>query len=209
MTKLLRKIKCPSVFFCLTTIAALCLLLPDHTVEHLAANTRDFTDHHYLLGILHLITYQFMHANLDHFKYNFLFALAPCIYLEKRLKSLKFLLFYLFAGIISALVFIVAMQHSDVNELFEAMGMGINLVGASGSIYGCMMLASLLWGIENIYNAILSLMFVLFFVSQQIVLAITSLHQPVSVAYWGHVGGIISAFLVLPLFLTKLRKHAK
>ena len=197
------KLKTPSVFFCLLILSALALLLPDRCINYLSANSMDFPNHHYLLGILRFLSYQFMHAGVDHFKYNFLFAALPCLYLEKRLGKLRFLGFYLFAGVVSASVFMVAMSHSFIGEIFASLNVPMTLLGASGSIYGCMMLAAILWGTESIYNACISGLFVGLFVVPQVQSAILSLSRPAEIAYWGHVGGCMAALLVLPLFIKR------
>jgi membrane associated rhomboid family serine protease len=198
----------PSVFFCLTILSALALQLPDNLVNKLSANSVDFVQHRWLIVALRLLSYQFMHAGADHFKYNFLIALAPCLYLENRLGSKRFLAFYLFAGMVAGLVFMQMISHSPVGMVFIKMGIPITILGASGSVYGCLALAAILWGLENVYNAALACLFVLYFVVGQVVAAINSLQTPSEIAYWGHVGGILAALLVVPLFLRKRGKRS-
>lgn len=200
----LPKIPKPSVFFCLAALSFAALLLPQHVIELLSAYSSDFTSHscpRFLLGLVRLITYQFMHGGMDHFKYNFLFAIAPCLYLEKRLGKKAFLAFYLIAGIVSAAVFLIAMHFSPVGHFFASIGLPMALLGASGSIYGCMTLAALVWGCSSIYNAMISGLFFGLFVWEQVQLAISSLTLPAPVAYWGHVGGVIAALCVFPIIL--------
>lgn len=200
--------KFPSIYFCLVAISFGCLYLPERIINALSANTLDFQNGHILLGVLRLISYQFMHAGIDHFRGNFFFAALPCMYLEKRLGKAKFLSFYLFAGMCSGLVFIQMMRHSILNDLFASLGMPLTLVGASGSIFGCLTLALVLWGAESVYNRLLCLLVMWLMLFPQIQNAMASLHEPTEVAYWGHVGGMLSALIILPLFLIK-RKRGK
>lgn len=76
---------------------------------------------------LRLITYQFMHADLAHLFGNMLMLWVFGDNIEDALGHVRYLLFYLLCGIISALVF--AVFASDPL---------IPLIGASGSISGVM-----------------------------------------------------------------------
>lgn len=175
--------------------------MPDSWVEYFALSSADLAHHHWLALLGRLISYQFMHAGSSHFKYNFLVAIAPCLYLEKRLGKLSFLSFYLFAGMMSGIVYCLVMPGSPVGQMFAEQGVPMSCVGASGSIYGCMLMAAALWGKEGLWNICLSGMFVGFFAIEQVQLAILSLSQAQGTAYWGHVGGMLGALICLPLVL--------
>ncbi|HCM84422.1 MAG TPA: rhomboid family intramembrane serine protease [Alphaproteobacteria bacterium] len=84
--------------------------------------------------LLTLITYQFLHANLLHLGVNGLMLLAFGSAMARIVGSARFILLYLFCGIIAA-----------VAHLFAYADQTSYLVGASGAVSGAM--GFVLWGI--------------------------------------------------------------
>lgn len=200
MKKLNRNV--PSVYFCLLVVSAVILyLFPVAWQQDLYASIGEWRDGQYLLALVHLITYQFCHANTSHLVGNFFFFFAPAAYLEKRLGAFKFLVFYLLVGIASAAMFMLATAVSPFGLVAAALGMPVYLLGASGSIFGCFTYALMLYGRESWWKAVIVGGAFLAFVVPQFLAAISSVVEPGAVAYFGHLGGCVGA-LFLGYFIT-------
>lgn len=132
-----------------------------------------------------LLTYQFVHANTAHLMGNFIFGLPFMTYLERRLGSAEFLTFFLSCGIGSALVNLAVAGPSE-------------LIGASGSIMGCMVAAALLVGKTPIERGVGVMFFSLLLVTEMSS-GVGGLISGSSVAHFGHVGGAITALILLAL----------
>jgi membrane associated rhomboid family serine protease len=122
-----------------------------------------------------LLTYQFLHANVDHLYFNMCFLIYFVTSIEKNYKYpillYNFLIFGVFAGITHLLL-----SPSQ-----------FPLIGASGSVMGISVLAALLsrsWFIK---------FFVFAFVLSDIFCII--LPSADNIAYWAHIGGSLSALL--------------
>jgi len=69
-------------------------------------------------------TYMFLHGNLTHIFFNMFALFIFGIPLEKRMGSIEFLIFYLVTGTLTGIF---------------ALALGMNVVGASGAIYGILL----------------------------------------------------------------------
>jgi len=132
---------------------------------------------------LGLLTYQFVHVNWMHFAGNFIFGLPFLAYLESRIGSSRLLTWYLLFGALSALFFL-ALQS-----------LGSGLIGASGSLSGIAMASCLKFKgrpLERIIAAWVGLSMLSF----QILYALWD-NGFSGVAYWGHVGGMVAAIIIV------------
>lgn len=156
-----------------------------------------YQDDGLLLMLPRLITYQFMHANLAHFAGNFLFFLAPALYLEKRLGKLRFLATYLLCGAAGALMFILIQKATGApNE---------PLLGASGSIFGVITMALIVWGKEDWWKAVVAVSIAGYVVLPQLLMSFLDVLMPNGVCHQGHLGGMIFALFLGNFFRSK--KH--
>jgi membrane associated rhomboid family serine protease len=131
-----------------------------------------------------LITYQFLHVGLLHLIFNMLVfvSLAPPV--EEYLGEKKFWIYYLMCGISSA---ILHMSMTSGN---------LSLVGASGSIWGIMVISAFLSPNQLLYIIFFPvkakyLICTLF--AFEFILCIFG--ERSSTSHWGHVGGAISGGL--------------
>ncbi len=85
------------------------------------------------------ITFQFLHANLDHVVFNMLslFFFGPIV--ESYLGSRRFIPFYLLCGIGGAILYMLLLAGH-----FRIGGPGVPLVGASAGIFGVLIAAALI-----------------------------------------------------------------
>jgi membrane associated rhomboid family serine protease len=77
------------------------------------------------------VTYMFVHGNLTHLLFNMLSLFIFGSMVEKRIGSKEFLLFYLLTGFFSGIASFVSYYLSGTNAI---------LVGASGAIYGVLLM---------------------------------------------------------------------
>ncbi len=129
---------------------------------------------------LTLFTSIFIHGDWLHFAGNMLFLYAFGSYVEVRFGHIKYLLFFLIAGIAGSWLQVATNPDSQTP-----------IIGASGAIAGVMGLYLFLLPRSQINTAIV---FVGFWFFLQFAGAVGSLGpsaQGESVAYWAHVGGFV------------------
>jgi membrane associated rhomboid family serine protease len=131
-----------------------------------------------------ILTYQVTHAGWAHLTNNFAFGLPFMFYLEHKLGSKKFTEFYFGCGVISALF------HAALG------GPGI-LIGASGSLFGVMTGACLAFGRSKATHT-LAMFYCTFMLLEQLL----NTQNPFlfGIAFWGHVGGAVGAFVLSSWF---------
>jgi membrane associated rhomboid family serine protease len=78
-----------------------------------------------------LVTYMFMHANVNHLFGNMLGLLLCGPYLESRWNPKKFLNFYLMCGVGAGISFQVMLYLQHTSALYP-----VSMLGASGAIFG-------------------------------------------------------------------------
>lgn len=159
-----------------------------------------------LIGVLHLplITSFFLHGSWFHVIFNMLYLWIFGDNIEDRLGHIRFLLFYLLAGIAGNLGHI----------LFHATS-PIPLVGASGAIAGILggyiiafpqaRITSLIFIFFFItIREIPAFYFLLFWFLLQVVNGVTSLGiMGNTVAWWAHIGGFLTGLVLMNVFKKK------
>ncbi len=152
---------------------------------------------------LSFLTNMFLHGGWLHIIGNMWFLHLFGSSVEDRLGHLRFLIFYLLAGIAASATFFVLDIHSTVPEL-----------GASGAIAGVMGAYILMFPGAKILTLIPIFFLPLFvelsafvyigfwFILQLFsgTLSFTSQNNGGGVAWWAHVGGFITGILLLPVF---------
>ncbi len=146
--------------------------------------------------IYQLFTYQFAHAGFRHFAGNFAFATPFALIAERKLGFRKFLNLWFFSGICAALLFICAACCTPLIQTLCDLGMPVNLVGASGSIFGIVTYTCLTVG-TTLWQKLGARCLLAFYVIPQIVATLISINTPQSIAFAGHVGGFIGALIWL------------
>lgn len=136
-----------------------------------------------------LFTYMFMHADFSHLFFNMFGLLIFGIPLERQLGSREFLLFYLvtglFSGVFSFLFYLIGGQYLVV------------LLGASGALYGVMLLFSVcfprsvifIFGLIPVRAPIMVILYTVIEVANQL------LATGGGVAHMTHLAGFGIAFL--------------
>ncbi len=149
-----------------------------------------------------LVSSQFLHGGLMHLGGNMLYLYIFGDNVEAALGHIRFLVFYIVAGVAAALTHGALAQAS-----------GIPMIGASGAISGVLGAYLLLYPHARVRILFLPLpipFFKIFAVPAIIVLGIWFAIQFVSAAYsspevggvafWAHVGGFVAGMVLLPLF---------
>lgn len=173
----------PSIILTCLLVLVVCSLKPELILNFVVLQT-DFAGGLSVRGVLSLITHQFGHAGYAHFFGN-MFALAPFgIYLERRIGAKKFWLLYLLCGIGSVLLFM------GVPRIFPWGG----LIGASGSVSGIIAYALAKYDGPPVLR-ILSVAALVSMLFTELCLAVFSSAFPLPIAFWGHVGGILTALI--------------
>lgn len=148
-----------------------------------------------------LFTAMFMHAGWGHIAFNMLFLWIFGDNVEDRLGHRRYLLFYLFCGIVASLV-----------QTYFALDTVIPNVGASGAIAGIMGAYLVLYPRARVQVIILPIFFFPFVVPAVALMIVWFLTQLFSglaeigqttagsgVAWWAHVGGFAAGALVMIL----------
>lgn len=142
---------------------------------------------------LTLLTYMFLHGGWVHLFGNMLFLWVFGDNVEDAMGSVRFLIFYLLAGVAAGIAFAVSAPYSTTP-----------LVGASGAIAGIVAAYLLLYPRVKMWVLILmrlplklSAMWVIGgWLAFQIFNAITNVNQ--ETAWWAHVGGFVVGALLTP-----------
>jgi membrane associated rhomboid family serine protease len=146
-----------------------------------------------------LLTSMFMHAGWGHIAFNMLFLWIFGDNVEDRLGHARYLLFYLFCGLVAALV-----------QAYFALDTVIPNVGASGAIAGIMGAYLVLYPRAMVQVIILPIFFFPFIVPAVALMLVWFLTQLLSgieeigqttagsgVAWWAHVGGFAAGALIM------------
>lgn len=137
-------------------------------------------------SIYQLLTYQFLHGGPIHLLMNMmgLIFLGPTV--ESYLGTKKFYIFYLICGIFSALLHLTM-----INSMSP-------LVGASGSIWGIVMMFTVM-----LPNEKLNIMFIPIGIKAKYLISVFLLIEIISIVYandnishWGHIGGALTGILL-------------
>jgi membrane associated rhomboid family serine protease len=156
---------------------------------------------------LTLFTSMFMHAGWGHIGFNMLFLWIFGDNVEDRLGHRRYLLFYLFCGLVAAFV----QAYFTLDEVIPS-------VGASGAIAGIMGAYLILYPRAMVQVIILPIFFFPFVVPAVVLMLVWFLTQLFSglaeigqttagsgVAWWAHVGGFAAGAIVM--ILTRPRRR--
>jgi len=170
-----------------------------------------------LHAFLTLITAQFIHGGWVHIIGNMLFLMVFGPAVEERIGSLIFPFFYLVAGVIAAVVQVMA-----ISPIFKAMSEPN--IGASGAIAGILgaylMLYPLRWinvivpiFIIPLPLAVPAFLLIGWWFIQQLLYGVASL-SPIStssggIAFWAHIGGFVAGLLMILPFTGKPPERLK
>jgi membrane associated rhomboid family serine protease len=130
-----------------------------------------------------LITHQFLHGGFLHILFNMLVLISFGPSVEDVYGYRKFIFFYLLCGIAGAMLHSFMLNSND-----------IPLVGASGSIWGIMMLFTILYPNQKMY-----LFFIPYGIKGKYLITALFVYElltalisgPDGVAHYGHVGGAL------------------
>ena len=156
-------------------------------------------------GIWQLITYQFLHADFGHIFFNMftLFMFSP--ELEERWGSVKFLAFYLLAGIGAGLL------HMAISPL---LGHPAPTIGASGAIYGIIIAFAMSNPDRKIFMfpIFIPIPAKLFGIGMMVLSVLIGISSTDGIAHFAHFGGALTGLLLLkygektPIFKVLRRK---
>lgn len=139
-----------------------------------------------------LFTYMFVHANTSHLLLNMLGLLGFGYTIERTLGTREFLLFYLLTGLFSGLMSYLAFAISGANVV---------LSGASGAIYGVLLLFAVLYPTSRIllfyFIPVKAPLAVLLFFLVSVFSQITGLND--GVAHLTHLFGMLGALIYCPI----------
>lgn len=141
-----------------------------------------------------LLTYQFLHAGLDHLGINMLALLAFGTPVERRLGAVRFVVFYLLCGLAGAAAHIVAFAASPAP-----------LIGASGAIAGCfggairLIVGGERGGLAGIRQVGL---LAALWLGSQVVFGLVGggFGSAEAIAWWSHIGGFLAGLVLIGLF---------
>lgn len=157
---------------------------------------------------LPLLTATFLHGSWFHVISNMLYLWIFGDNIEDRLGHLRFLFFYLFTGIAANLIYYVTAVNSP-----------IPLVGASGAIAGILGAYFITFPKAKITTLFFIFIFIflreipavffllLWFIIQIFNGVINAGTTGSSVAWWAHIGGFITGFILMPFLKKKNRQN--
>ena len=121
--------------------------------------------------------------------------------IEMTMGSERFLKFYLICGLGSSLFYLSIMGLSG----------DIPMLGASGAIFGILTAYGLMYPRDIVYVQLLipmpAVVFVMLYGGLQVLLGVLTLGQMGGgIAYFGHVGGLVTAIILLKFFGYERRK---
>jgi len=146
-----------------------------------------------------IFTYMFTHGGVYHIFFNMfgLMVFGPKI--ELTMGKDRFLKYYLICGLCSSLFYmLITGLASGVSS--------IPMVGASGAIFGVLTAYGLMYPRDMVYVyfsvPMPAILFVFFYAIIQLIGGFASLLAPHSggIAYFGHLGGMISGFILIKYF---------
>jgi membrane associated rhomboid family serine protease len=178
-------------------------LVAEHTVSGGDPRTQDGClqlnqEHDRALG---LITSQFLHADWLHLIFNMLFLWVFGNNIEDRLGRVRFLPFYLLAGVLAGL-----------SQAFADPGSAVPLIGASGAIAGVLGAYLVLYPRVRVWTIVMPLFFLpfripawlwlaIFFALQFLYLGDSATSGGGGVAYLAHIGGFVAGAVLIKPFL--------
>jgi membrane associated rhomboid family serine protease len=154
-----------------------------------------------ILGILYLpfITAVFLHGSWFHVIFNMLYLWIFGDNIEDKLGHFRFLLFYLFAGIMANLVYYLTAPNSTT-PLIGASGAIAGVLGAYFITFPKAKITTLFFIFFFVFiRKIHALYFLLIWIVIQVFNGITTWGiMGSSVAWWAHIGGFLAGLIVMP-----------
>ena len=138
-----------------------------------------------------LITYQFLHGSFSHIFFNMFILWMFGMEIENIMGSMKFLVFYLAAGVGGGLLQLLVGGGSSP------------IIGASGAVYGVMVAFAMFFPNRLIYIYFLLPVKAKYLIVFLIVIEFLSVGNASVIAHLAHLGGAITGFL----FVLFDRKH--
>jgi len=146
-----------------------------------------------------------MHGGFLHLLGNMLYLWIFGDNIEDSLGHIRFVLFYLFCGVMAALIHIL----SDVNSLSP-------MVGASGAVAGVLGAYFLLYPKANVLTLVIFFLFIrtiripaILFLGLWFLIQVLNIGSVSPVAWYAHIGGFISGILLITFFIPKWRGKTK
>lgn len=166
-----------------------------------------------------LITYMFMHGNLEHIFFNMFAVWMFGRVIEQVMGSRRFLFYYLACGIGAGMIqelvqwfHYVSMEHVEVARLGGELisgryvvqnGMAVdinfwNTVGASGAVYGILLAFGMIFPNESMFIFPIPMPIkAKFFVIGYAVIELLLARSNDGVAHYAHLGGMLVGFIIL------------
>lgn len=196
-------------------------------LQRLGTDLNDLLGLHFFMAsdfhAYQLLTYMFMHANLEHIFFN-MFALwmFGCV-VENVWGPRKFLFYYLSCGVGAGIIqeiaqfgsfYMLATQQLNVSGLTDLWQIAVNssevlnawtTVGASGAIYAILLAFGMLFPEERIFIFPLPIpikakWFVTFYIAIELFSALATSND--SVAHFAHLGGMLFGYLMIRYWRT-------
>lgn len=143
-----------------------------------------------------LFSSMFFHASFFHLLGNMWFLWVFGDNLERKLRKVKFLIFYFLAGILASLFYLVLSSQKTIPA-----------IGASGAISGVLGGYLMIFPRHRIVSLVPIFFFlhlmalpVLIFVGIWFLYQLLYIGAPTSVAYWAHIAGFASGIFLIKLF---------
>lgn len=159
--------------------------------------------------VLTVFSAMFMHGGVIHLAFNMLYLWIFGNNIEDKLGHMRFSIFYIFCGIVSAYAHAITEPHSH-----------IPMVGASGAVSGVLGAYILLFPRATVYTIIIlgffittvkipALIVIGFWAIIQFVngLVSASIDQNGGVAWFAHIGGFLIGLMTIKLWLPRRRKR--
>jgi len=148
-----------------------------------------------------IFTYMFLHADATHIIFNMFGLLIFGPKIEMTMGSERFLKFYLICGLGSSIFYLLIMGFGD----------NIPMLGASGAIFGVLTAYGFMYPRDIVYVQLLfpmpAIVFVMLYGGLQVLLGVLTLgRMGGGIAYFGHVGGLVTAIILLKFFGYERRK---
>lgn len=194
----------PVITLAIIAVNVFCFLfeisLPDYTRDRFITHYALIPDH---LRLTSFVTSMFLHGGWLHLIGNMWFLWVFGSHIEDAMGSAKFLIFYLIAGIASALV-----------QAFVNLGSPIPTIGASGAIAGVMGAFLILYPRVRIVTLVFIIVFIttielpaaimlIYWFALQVVSglgSLASISQAQGIAWFAHVGGFLAGILLIRPF---------
>lgn len=165
-------------------------------------NITGFQSRQPIPAYLTILTSMFMHGGVFHIAWNMLYFWIFGNNIEERLGHIKFILFYLFCGVVAALSHILLSPDSSVP-----------MIGASGAVSGMLGAYILLFPMAQVRTIVLlgfyitivkipALIVIGFWAIIQVVSALLSQGNAAQggIAFFAHVGGFIAGLFTIKLW---------